>query len=496
MESNTTPHPVRSVLVAAAAALLITSAVSAGVSLAAVGTASAAPTGIDECTTIDEAGTYALTADLTMGYERTSPCVRIAASDVTVDGDGHTVEAVSETNGPPVLIAGSGTVRNVTVRNVDISVPTVSPAPIDADGVSNSVISNVSATARGAFVGATDLRGNNNTVVGVTGTFDIHVTGDHNRVLDSTVYGLDSGGLNVTGDGNALWNVSVVGVTELTGANNTVRNSSFDGLYDVPAVTVGGTDAVFVDNRVTTTGLEIANSTGASIRGNTVTTENYVSVELIDSDDNSLVGNEFSSLTAGGFAAGSLSLVDSDDNTLRGNTIVGPMRFDDAESNLIYDNYVNTSERIGPIVPDGSRASSAWNVTPRSGDNVVGGDTVAGNYYANLQGTGFSQTCSDADADGLCDSTYELASGNVDHAPLTDPASGPAPVVGDSTPTDPDDDGLYEDVDGSDEVTYNDVVVFFGHFGDPAVQNHSDAYDFDGSGDVTYNDVVALAGEV
>jgi len=31
---------------------------------------------------------------------------------------------------------------------------------------------------------------------------------------------------------------------------------------------------------------------------------------------------------------------------------------------------------------------------------------------------GFSETCTDADSDGICDSSYTLASGNVDYLPL------------------------------------------------------------------------------
>jgi hypothetical protein len=39
------------------------------------------------------------------------------------------------------------------------------------------------------------------------------------------------------------------------------------------------------------------------------------------------------------------------------------------------------------------------------------------NFWANPTGIGFSQTCSDVNKDGICDTSYTLASGNVDYLP-------------------------------------------------------------------------------
>lgn len=66
------------------------------------------------------------------------------------------------------------------------------------------------------------------------------------------------------------------------------------------------------------------------------------------------------------------------------------------------------------------------------------------------------------------------------------------PVTDARLPTDPDHDGLYEDIDGDGEVTYNDVVELFQNFNDPAIQQYSEEYNFDGNGGVTYNDIVSL----
>ncbi|MFB6254172.1 MAG: dockerin type I domain-containing protein [Halobacteriaceae archaeon] len=66
------------------------------------------------------------------------------------------------------------------------------------------------------------------------------------------------------------------------------------------------------------------------------------------------------------------------------------------------------------------------------------------------------------------------------------------PVVGDSVPTDPDNDGKFEDINGDGEATVTDVVALFKNRASPAIQNHVDAYDFNNDGEVNVVDVVKL----
>jgi outer membrane protein assembly factor BamB len=70
------------------------------------------------------------------------------------------------------------------------------------------------------------------------------------------------------------------------------------------------------------------------------------------------------------------------------------------------------------------------------------------------------------------------------------------PVVGDDSPTDPDDDGLYEDVDGGSQFNIFDVQAFFNNFQSEAVQEYAGRYNFDGDGDITIFDVQALFNEL
>ncbi|WP_276252661.1 malectin domain-containing carbohydrate-binding protein [Halomontanus rarus] len=68
------------------------------------------------------------------------------------------------------------------------------------------------------------------------------------------------------------------------------------------------------------------------------------------------------------------------------------------------------------------------------------------------------------------------------------------PAVGDNAnrPTDPDGDGLYEDVNGDGTVSPNDVTTLFEHVDDPTVTNNVDAYDFNGDEKIGISDVIQL----
>ncbi|AWB28232.1 cellulase family glycosylhydrolase [Halococcoides cellulosivorans] len=80
---------------------------------------------------------------------------------------------------------------------------------------------------------------------------------------------------------------------------------------------------------------------------------------------------------------------------------------------------------------------------------------------------------------------------------LADAASGgdsppEPPILGDARPTDPDGDGVFEDVSGNGDLDFPDVNTLFQNTDAPAVQNTPTMFDFDGDGDVDSQDVLAL----
>jgi len=63
-------------------------------------------------------------------------------------------------------------------------------------------------------------------------------------------------------------------------------------------------------------------------------------------------------------------------------------------------------------------------------------------------------------------------------------------------PTDPDGDGLYEDVDGNGRIGFNDVVVYYTNLQFVEDNQPLEAFDYDGNGRIGFNDVIVLYGMI
>jgi hypothetical protein len=100
--------------------------------------------------------------------------------------------------------------------------------------------------------------------------------------------------------------------------------------------------------------------------------------------------------------------------------------------------------------------------------------------------------------DSVADADTDPVALAVENATVTVTGSEgpPAVVPGGAAPTDPDGDGLFEDVNGDGRVGVGDVIALFNGLGTPAVDAHVDAYDFSGDGRVGVGDVVGLFDEV
>jgi len=85
-------------------------------------------------------------------------------------------------------------------------------------------------------------------------------------------------------------------------------------------------------------------------------------------------------------------------------------------------------------------------------------------------------------------------SGQVSQSVVLDytPDDGPGPIGDFDAPTDPDGDGLYEDVNGDGSVNVGDAQALFANTDDPVVQNNADAFDFNDDGSVNVGDAQAL----
>jgi PKD repeat protein len=63
-------------------------------------------------------------------------------------------------------------------------------------------------------------------------------------------------------------------------------------------------------------------------------------------------------------------------------------------------------------------------------------------------------------------------------------------------PTDPDNDGLFEDLNATNRKDFNDVVLMFNQMQWIAANEPVAAFDFNGNGRMDFNDIVKLFGEI
>lgn len=101
--------------------------------------------------------------------------------------------------------------------------------------------------------------------------------------------------------------------------------------------------------------------------------------------------------------------------------------------NYFYNNYINGSSCY--LEP----SANFWNLTKRAGTNIAGGSYIGGNFWAKIldeekPDPGFSFTCRDDDADGICDSSYAIDSSNIDYLPLAYSTGQPGPYIAINTP--------------------------------------------------------------
>ena len=197
------------------------------------------------------------------------------------------------------------------------------------------------------------------------------ITADGITVSGSTctgnMYGILSYGATATIIGNSLTGntndgIRCVGTDVTITSNNLIGNDS-DGIRCV------GDGATINDNTAISNTNGISSGGGsATITGNTVI-RNDAGIQITDNKQDVTVSG----------------------NHITDNTNVG-IKIDHGVgtgSGAIYDNYFANNINVGGT---GAPGTFDWNTDPIPGLNVMGGPTIAGNYWSNPVGTGWSDT--------------------------------------------------------------------------------------------------------
>ncbi|MCB9359412.1 right-handed parallel beta-helix repeat-containing protein [Candidatus Woesearchaeota archaeon] len=351
------------------------------------------------CGTIDKAGVYALQNNVTA----TGDCWIIAAHNVTLKGNGYTVEG--DGTGSPVVSEGYS---DLLIMGFNIS--TFSALIINQSSnivVYQNIFSDLGSSGIEVWY-SDDISLINNTikdsiafVFSDTIVFSNNILGDQNLNFFELFSTTNSNLLS-----NNLLNSTIYLFNNSN--NNIVSSNTFD-----------------IDSTSVSYGISISGSDNNQITSNTLIKEitpifeNY-GIELTIyipggteySEDNVISNNYIE-----GFKTG-ISLHYDDDTLIYQNTLVPEESgFGLSGSNsTIYNNLVNETEDSYFVDP----SNMGFNTTSsQSTRNLLGNYGYGGNVWAKQDGTGFSDTCLDADYNGYCDSSYLVNDTEYDYHPLS-----------------------------------------------------------------------------
>ena len=136
-------------------------------------------------------------------------------------------------------------------------------------------------------------------------------------------------------------------------------------------------------------------------------------VLLNDSEDNTISDNIITLNEKG------IRLESSDSNTIQDNIIAYNYGFgislEESKRNVIYNNYFKNARNVEEKAVN---ADNIWQSPLVIRKNIVRGPYIGGNFWADLDGKGYSQTCVDGKSNGICDSSYNVTGGGTDKFPL------------------------------------------------------------------------------
>ncbi len=200
-------------------------------------------------------------------------------------------------------------------------------------------------------------------------------------------------------------------------------------------------------NNVTISGFSIKGASGPekagiyleSIRGTMISnnrlSDNRLGIYLSESNTNMLNVNDISGNDIGIYLQASrdnwvinnkatenvrkgIFLQASDENRLTGNILLLNEEFglmlSDSSKNLIYNNFFQNAANVGY---DGINLENVWNTEKKRGTSIAGGPYTGGNYWTDAESKALC-IGNDKNDDGLCDVSYDLGEGNIDHMPL------------------------------------------------------------------------------
>lgn len=386
------------------------------------------------CGVISTSDVYTLENNITSN----TTCLTINVSNVNLDCQGYTINyGLASLNRSFGVISTVNT--NVTVKNcvlVSGSVNRFNHAIYYNNSnqgmIENNTITTNSSKSHGIIL--LDLSNSNvvkdNTITTLMGGSDgiyIIKNSSSNNITGNTISTYKSGSgirfhkyanFNAV-ENNVITNSFGVGIivggrsSSNTLKNNTISRTNYSiSSWSAPAIL-------------------LADNNGNTVDSNTITLKNGGNaIEVVNSRSNTINGN---TLDVPGRGGGISFALYARSNTIKDNTITAenPINTEGITTrlNTFYNNIFNTTlKNVSGIHLEGPHLNT-WNTARQnSTTNIIGGNTLGGNYWANTNGTGYSETCTDTDNDDICDGVYTIGTSHStspvthkDYLPLAKP---------------------------------------------------------------------------
>ncbi|MDR7665611.1 NosD domain-containing protein [Methanosarcina sp. Z-7115] len=135
---------------------------------------------------------------------------------------------------------------------------------------------------------------------------------------------------------------------------------------------------------------------------------------LLNNSESNTISNNIITLNKKG-----IRLESSDSNTMEDNIVAynygQGISLEESSRNIVFNNYFKNAENVEEKVVN---PENIWQSPLVTRQNIVRGPYIAGNFWADPEGKGYSETCADENSNGVCDSSYNITGGGTDKSPL------------------------------------------------------------------------------
>jgi len=389
---------------------------------------------ITEPAVLNRSGSYSLESDI---IDYSESILTITGSDISIDGKGHTISGISIRFGTegPVLQTGiliwspeNRPLNNISITNLNV---TGTYTGISAKGVQNLMIDSCGLlyNTRGVDISNSQNARIQKSVFMGNGYAGVHADADSTELIVEENQIMKN-----------LYGIVLDGSTSGLIRKNLVTDNYYDGIKLDHGVSITQIDNNFCSgNR--NGGITVLSGHKNVITNNTCEKNNPSGILLSESSENTISGNRLIRNIRGlnnyysdnniisfneiiGNDATGIMLQPSGHNTISDNRIIANFAegilitnaVGSDQINRITNNYLENFQNVR--IQEGGNPNYQWNEPLATTTNIIGGSMKGGNVWSLPDGKGYSQTCQDKNADGICDLPYVIYTGNTDELPL------------------------------------------------------------------------------